>query len=46
VDKKAEAGAIRFVVIDPPGNAVMRSAPDDVVANVIRLSCLGDDQRG
>jgi 3-dehydroquinate synthase len=46
VDKKAEAGSIRFVVIDPPGNAVTRSAPDDVVANVIRLSCLGDDQRG
>ncbi len=28
VDKKSEAGEIRFVVIDKPGSAVVRSAPD------------------
>jgi 3-dehydroquinate synthase len=36
VDKKAEAGAIRFVLIDSPGRAVLRSAPDDAVLRVIR----------
>ncbi|WP_375137460.1 3-dehydroquinate synthase [Rubrivivax rivuli] len=36
VDKKAEAGAIRFVLIDPPGRASLRSAPDDQVLRVIR----------
>lgn len=41
VDKKAEAGEIRFVVIDPPGTAVMRPAPDDTVARVIAESCAG-----
>jgi 3-dehydroquinate synthase len=35
VDKKAEAGAIRFVVIDGPGRAAMRSAPDELVLRVI-----------
>jgi 3-dehydroquinate synthase len=35
VDKKAEAGEIRFVVIDKPGSAVMRPAPDSVVREVI-----------
>jgi 3-dehydroquinate synthase len=35
VDKKAEAGEIRFVVIDRPGSAVMRPAPDAVVREVI-----------
>jgi 3-dehydroquinate synthase len=35
VDKKAEAGAIRFVLIDPPGRASLRSAPDEVVLRVI-----------
>jgi 3-dehydroquinate synthase len=40
VDKKAEAGAIKFVVIDTPGQASMRSAPDAVVAQVIETSCL------
>jgi 3-dehydroquinate synthase len=39
VDKKSEAGAIRFVVIDTPGHASMRSAPDDVVRRVIETSC-------
>lgn len=38
VDKKAEAGEIRFVVIDPPGRAVMCPAPDDTVARVVAES--------
>ena len=38
VDKKAEAGAIQFVVIDGPGRASMRPAPDDLVAEVIAQS--------
>lgn len=41
VDKKSEAGAIKFVVIDSPGSAVMRSAPDALVAQVIETSCQG-----
>ena len=40
VDKKSEAGEIKFVVIDRPGHASMRSAPDAVVAQVIETSCL------
>jgi 3-dehydroquinate synthase len=39
VDKKSEAGEIKFVLIDGPGKAVVRSAPDDVVARVINASC-------
>ncbi|MDP2264466.1 MAG: 3-dehydroquinate synthase [Hydrogenophaga sp.] len=39
VDKKAEAGAIKFVLIDGPGRATVRSAPDALVAEVIRSSC-------
>lgn len=39
VDKKSEAGEIRFVVIDGPGRAVMRGAPDAVVAEVLRACC-------
>ncbi|MGE0347661.1 3-dehydroquinate synthase [Hydrogenophaga sp.] len=39
VDKKAEAGAIRFVVIDSVGHALVRSAPDEMVADVINVSC-------
>jgi 3-dehydroquinate synthase len=34
-DKKAEAGEIRFVVVSQPGNAVVRSAPDAVVREVL-----------
>jgi 3-dehydroquinate synthase len=40
VDKKAEAGEIRFVVIDGPGKAAMRSAPDDLVREVIDACCV------
>ncbi len=39
VDKKAEGGDIRFVVIDSPGRAAMRGAPDAVVAEVIDTCC-------
>ncbi len=35
VDKKAESGEIRFVLIDGPGKAVVRSAPDALVREVI-----------
>jgi 3-dehydroquinate synthase len=35
VDKKAEAGEIRFVVIEAPGRAGVRGAPDDVVRQVL-----------
>jgi len=35
VDKKAEAGEIRFVVIDRPGSASVRTAPDALVREVI-----------
>ncbi len=41
VDKKAEAGEIRFVLIDGPGKAVLRAVPDAVVARVIADSCQG-----
>ena len=39
VDKKAQAGDIRFVLIDRPGHAVVRGAPDDLVADVIEACC-------
>ena len=39
VDKKAEAGEIKFVVIAAPGSAAVRSAPDALVREVIDASC-------
>ena len=39
VDKKSEAGEIRFVLIDGPGNAVLRAAPDALVRDVINACC-------
>ncbi|MBN8745974.1 3-dehydroquinate synthase [Xylophilus ampelinus] len=39
VDKKSEAGEIRFVVIDRPGSAVMRPAPDALVREVLAECC-------
>ena len=39
LDKKAEAGEIRFVVIEAPGRAVVRPAPDDLVRRVIERCC-------
>jgi 3-dehydroquinate synthase len=35
IDKKAEAGQIRFVVVERPGQAAVRTAPDDVVRQVL-----------
>ena len=39
VDKKSEAGEIRFVVLDKPGSAVVRSAPDAMVREVLAQYC-------
>jgi 3-dehydroquinate synthase len=39
VDKKAEGGEIRFVVIDGPGRAAMRPAPDALVREVLAARC-------
>jgi 3-dehydroquinate synthase len=39
IDKKSEAGEIRFVVIDKPGTAVVRGAPDAMVREVIAQCC-------
>jgi len=39
IDKKSEAGEIRFVVIDTPGAAVMRAAPDAMVREVLAQCC-------
>ncbi len=39
VDKKAEAGQIRFVVVDAAGSARMQGAPDALVAEVIHACC-------
>jgi 3-dehydroquinate synthase len=36
LDKKAEAGEIRFVVIEKPGQAAVQSAPDALVDTVLR----------
>ncbi len=39
VDKKAEGGEIRFVLIDGPSRACMRGAPDALVRSVIDACC-------
>ena len=39
VDKKAQAGEIRFVLIKPHGSAVVMAAPDSVVREVIDACC-------
>lgn len=39
VDKKAEAGEIRFVLIDGLAKALVRAAPDSLVAEVIDQCC-------
>ncbi|AVS69662.1 3-dehydroquinate synthase [Paracidovorax avenae] len=39
LDKKSEGGEIRFVVIDGPGRAAVRSAPDALVREVIDACC-------
>jgi 3-dehydroquinate synthase len=39
VDKKTEAGEIKFVVIDGPGKAAVRPAPENTVREVIAHCC-------
>ena len=39
VDKKTEAGEIKFVVIDRPGSAAVRPAPEAMVREVIAHCC-------
>ena len=39
VDKKAEAGEVKFVLIDGPGSASVRSAPTELVREVIDHYC-------
>lgn len=40
IDKKSEAGNIRFVLIDRPGNAVLRAVPESLVREVIDECCV------
>jgi 3-dehydroquinate synthase len=37
-DKKAEAGEIRFVVLQAMGRAAVQSAPDEVVQQVLQAA--------
>ena len=39
MDKKSEGGEIRFVLIDGPGRAAVRAAPDALVREVIEACC-------
>jgi 3-dehydroquinate synthase len=39
LDKKADAGEIRFVLLDRLGHAVLRGAPDRIVREVIDAHC-------
>ncbi len=39
LDKKSEAGEIRFVVIESPGRAAVRPAPDGLVREVLAATC-------
>ena len=40
VDKKSEGGELRFVLIDGPGKACVRTAPDALVREVIDACCV------
>ena len=40
VDKKSEAGQIRFVLLDGTASAQVRSTPDDLVREVIDACCI------
>jgi 3-dehydroquinate synthase len=40
VDKKSEAGEIRFILIERPGKATLRTAPDALVREVIDACCV------
>ena len=39
IDKKSEGGEIRFVLLDGPGKALVRAAPDALVREVINACC-------
>lgn len=39
IDKKSEGGEIRFVVIDKPGSAIVRPAPEAMVREVLAQCC-------
>ena len=39
IDKKSEGGEIRFVLLDGPGRALVRAAPDGLVREVINACC-------
>ncbi len=39
LDKKSDAGNIKFVVINDPGQATVQGAPDDLVCSVIDSCC-------
>lgn len=39
VDKKAEAGAVRFVLLDALGSAVVRPVPDERVVETLSATC-------
>lgn len=39
LDKKSEGGQIKFVLIEKPGQVIVRAAPDVQVAEVILASC-------
>ncbi len=39
IDKKSQAGEMRFVVLTGPGEAVLRKAPTSIVAQVIEAHC-------
>jgi 3-dehydroquinate synthase len=40
VDKKAEAGEIKFVLIEGPAGAIVRNAPDSMVREVVDACCI------
>lgn len=42
VDKKTEAGQLKFVVVDRPGSAAVRTAPEALVREVIEQCCRSD----
>jgi 3-dehydroquinate synthase len=39
LDKKSEGGQIKFVLIEKPGQVIVRAAPDEMVAEVVEASC-------
>jgi len=39
IDKKAEGGVVRYVVLEAPGRATLRAAPDALVREVIESRC-------